>query len=51
MKTRIYLKAKPGTPGRRALRKLNDEAVEIARTRAQDPNFAKRFIHPRRLRA
>ena len=48
----LFLGTKPGTKGRRSTRHLDNEAVNRAMIKAQDPEHQKKFMTPgQRLRA
>lgn len=46
LKSSMFLNSKPGTPGRRATRWLNDEAVARAKIKSEDINHQMKFMSP-----
>lgn len=46
MKTEAHQNTKPGTPGRKWLRKLDAERVAIANHNSKNPRFQDKFSHP-----
>lgn len=46
IKSSMFLNSKPGTPGRRATRWLNDEAVARAKLKSEDINHQMKFMSP-----
>lgn len=46
MKTELHKNTKPGTPGRKWLRKIDAERLAIAQHNSKNPRFQDKFTHP-----